>query len=111
VSELNKRTTRATGAAALDEAMVPTSAYQIEEIRLHLSVPCAVAEDLTIQLDSGVGAAYDTTFVQQNMNGVQNVVWQPSRPLLFNNGDELDITFPNTGNATWGLEIFWSPIF
>jgi hypothetical protein len=111
VSKLNKRTTRATGAAALSETLAPASAYQIEEIRLHLSVPCAVVEDLAIQLDSGAAAAYDTTLVQQNMNGVQSLLWQPARPLLFNNGDEIDITFPNTGNATWGLEIFWSPIF
>ena len=108
---MNKRTIRATGAAALDETLTPTSAFQIEEIRLHLSAPCTVAEDLTIQLDSGTAAVYDTTIVQQNMNGVQDLLWQPPRPILFNNGDEIDITFPNTGNATWGLEIFWSPIF
>lgn len=108
---MNKRVFRATGAAAISETLAPTTAFQIEEIRLHLSAAGATPENLTVTLDSDAAAAYDARFLTQDMNAIQDVVWQPTRPLVFSNGDEIDIAYANTDTRTWGLEIYWSPIF
>ena len=108
---MNKRIFRATGAAAIDHTLSPPTAFQIEEIRLHLSAAGGAVEDLTVVLDSGVAAAYDVVLLTQAMETVSDVVWQPTRPLIFSADDEIDIAYTNTNTRTWGLEIYWSPIF
>jgi hypothetical protein len=108
---MNKRVFRATGAAAIAQTLAPTTAFQIEEIRLHLNLAGGAAEDLTVVLDSGVGAAYDTVLLTQAMAAVSDLVWQPTRPLVFSAGDEIDIAYANTNTRTYGLEIYWTPIY
>jgi len=108
---LNKRVQRATGAAAVDVTLSPGIAFQVEEIRIHLSAVGGAAENLVVASDSGVLAAYDTTFLTQDMAAVQDIVWQPTRPLLFSANDEIDITYANTNTRTYGLEIYWTPVY
>lgn len=103
------RVQRATGAAAVAMTVAPGVAWQLEEIRIHLSAGGA-ATDLTLTVDAGAGANYDVLIATQAMNGVLNYIYQPTRPLLFNPTDELDIAYANGGGATYGIEVFYSGI-
>lgn len=105
-----RRVFRATAAVAIDQTLTPGIPFQIEEIRLHLSAAGGAAEDLVVQLDSGVAAAYDVVILTQGMELVEDVVYQPTRPLIFSASDEIDITYTNTNLRTYGLEIYWTPI-
>lgn len=103
------RIQRATGAAAVAMTIAPVVAFQIEEVRVHLSAGGA-ATDLTITIDSAAGAVYDTVLLTQAMNAVSNLVWQPTRPYIFSSGDEIDIAYANGGGATYGIEVIYSAI-
>ena len=103
------RTQRATGAAAIAMTIAPGVAWQLEEIRIHLSAGGA-ATDLTATVDAGAGAAYDVVIATQDMTAVTDYLYQPTRPIVFNSGDELDIAYANGGAATYGVEVFYSAI-
>lgn len=107
---MHYRVQRATGAAAVSMTVAPGVAFQIEEIRVHLSAAGGAVENLTITLDSGVGAAYDTVLLTQAMNAVTDLVWQPPRPYIFSRGDEIDIAYANTNTRTYGIEVIFSGI-
>ncbi len=105
-----RRVTRLTGATRLDEnAALGPGLCQIEELRLHLDNPGAVPGELfTVTVASATGAAYNTVLLSQDMDGVQDLHWQPTRPVHVLPGDELALLFPNAADDTYGLEIIWS---
>jgi hypothetical protein len=111
VSKLNKRVFRATGAAAIAETLAPASAYQIEEIRLHLSAAGGAAENLTVTLDCAAGVEHDIVIKTEAMAAVVDLLYQPTRPLIFSAGDEIDFAYANTNTRTWGLTVYWTPIY
>ena len=108
---MNRRVQRATGAAAVDMTIAPGIAFQIEEIRVHLSAAGGAAENLTATLDSVTAAAYDVVLLSQAMELVTDLTWQPTRPLVFSAGDEIDIAYANTNARTYGIEVYWTPIY
>ena len=103
------RVQRATGAAAIAMTIAPGVAWQLEEIRVHLSAAGA-DELLTGTVDAGAGAAYDVVLISQNTNGITDYVFRPGRPLIFNADDELDLACANTDTRTYGIEVFYSAI-
>lgn len=103
------RVQRATGAAAVAMTVAPGVAWQLEEIRIHLSAGGA-ATNLTATVDAGAGAAYDVVVLTQAMNAVTDYIYQPDRPHVFGPTDELDIAYANGGGATYGIEVFYSAI-
>ena len=90
--------------------LAPGVAFQIEEVRVHLSAAGGASENLTVTLDSDTGAAYDVVLASQDMELVQDWVWQPSRPHMFQADDEIDIAYTNTNGRTYGVEVYWSAI-
>jgi len=101
------RVTRATGAAAVSVTLAPAIAWQLQEIRIHLSA-AGGAGNLTITEAALAGAAYDTILVTQDMTAVTNLVYFPARPLQFVAGDAIVIAWANTGSKTYGIEILWA---
>lgn len=97
-------THRATGAVAIASTLAPARAWQLEEIRVHLSA-AGGAGNLTAIMDAGAGAAYDLNIVTQDMTSVINLIWQPSRPMVFDAGDEIDFAYANANGRTYGLEV------
>lgn len=89
--------------------IAPAIAFQIEEIRIHLSAGGA-ATNLTIALDAGAGVAYDCVLATQDMTGVTDLVYQPAKPILCQANDEVDIAYANGGGATYGIEVYYSAI-
>ncbi len=105
------RVFRATGPAAIDETLAPGVAFQIEEIRLHLAAGGA-AGDLIVTVDSDASTAageYDVVLLTADMTGAADLVWQPTRPLVFAVGDEIDIAYA-ANVQVFGLEVYYSAI-
>ena len=103
------RTHRATGAAAIASTLAPGVAWQLEEIRVHLSAVGA-SGNFTATVDNESGAAYDEVLVTQDMTAVTDYIWHPTRPKEFKAGDEVDFAWANAGTKTYGLEVIWKAI-
>jgi hypothetical protein len=102
-------THRATGAAAISTSLAPGRAFQLLEIRVHLSA-AGGAGNFTATVDANAGAAYDITLLTQDMTSVTNLVWTPDCPLHFDSGDEIDFAWANVGTKTYGLEVKFNPL-
>jgi hypothetical protein len=100
---------RATGAVAIASTLAPGVAWQLEEIRVHLSA-VGGAGDLTATINNGTNAVYDIVILTQDMTSVADLTWQPTRPMEFMPGDELDIAWANAGTETYGLEVVFKGI-
>jgi len=100
-------THRATGIAAINETIIPSSAWQLDEIRVHLSA-AGGAGNLTATIDADAGAVYDNVILTQDMTLVADLVYQPDRPMLFDSGDKFVIAWANANGRTYGLEVKYS---
>jgi hypothetical protein len=99
---------RATGSGAIAKTIAPGVQWQLEEVRLHLS-GAGGAENFTITIDAGAGAAYDTVLLTEDMTTVTDLVWKPEDgPILLAANDEVDIAFTNTATRTYGLEVVYT---
>lgn len=79
----------------------------IREIRLHLNAAGA-SGDLTVKIDSGGGATYDTVLLKQDMTSVTDLHYIPEKPVRVAAGDKLAIAWANAGGKTYGLEVVYS---
>jgi len=96
------RATAATGAIAM--TVDPGRAWQLEEIRVHLSA-AGGAGNLTATLDANAGAAYDAVIFTQDMTSTADLVYSPERTMQFENGDKLVVAWANASNRTYGVEV------
>jgi hypothetical protein len=104
-----RRLARITGDAPNINVTTPLGGPgQIEEMRVHLNLASATAEDLTLTLVSAEGVEYNTVLFRQDMDTVQDVVWQPARPINTFRGDALQLIWGNTNSRTYGIELIWS---
>jgi len=99
---LTERATASNGAISI--IIAPKSAWQLDEIRIHLSA-VGGAGNLTATVDANAGATYDTVILTQDMTAVADLVFKPERPLLFDKGDQLIIAWANVGNKAYGVEV------
>lgn len=100
---------RKTGAGALAVTIEPSGAFQLEEVRLHLSGNGA-SENFTVALDALDGPEWDVNLATQSMNGITDYVYHPTRPKEFASGDKIVMALANSGRVTWGLEAIWKSI-
>ncbi len=97
-------THRATGQAALSETITPTSAVELDSVRIHLNA-VGGAGSLTVTIDANAGAAYDVVLNTQDLTALADYVYQPTRPIPLDLGDKLVIAWANAGAKTYGLEV------
>jgi len=104
------KTYREYGSSAIAVTLDPRCLFELESFRLHLSAGGA-ASNLTITIDSGVNAVYDTVLLTQAMSGITDVDkrWNPT-PKLTNELDKIVIAYTNGGSATWGMEITYKEL-
>lgn len=102
-------THRATGSAALSATLAPGRAFQLLEVRIHLSA-AGGAGNFTATVDANAGAPYDLNIITQDMTAVTDFVWQPDYPMHFDSGDKIDFAWTNAGGKTYGLEVKFSPL-
>lgn len=96
---------QATGAAAVADAFSPNSDIKLLQVKFTLSAAGSVGDTLTGTIDAGAGAAYDALLVSELLSGNQNVIVGFNPPIYMPKGDVINFAYPNTGNATWGLEV------
>jgi len=104
---------RFTGAAALSETITCTVPMWVLGIRIKLDSECTASEYLTITRDSGTSPVYDHEY----KFGMENVEsfdkWLANnfnQGLVFDEGDEVGLAWPNSQSKTYGLEVFWQQI-
>jgi hypothetical protein len=102
-------THRATGVAALATTLAPGRAFQLLEVRMHLSA-AGGAGNFTSDVDAGAGSGYDLNIITQDMTAVVNFIFQPDYPMHFDAADEIDFAWANAGGKTYGLEVKYSLI-
>lgn len=101
------QTQPATGTGAMSYTFAPGKEFVFEEIRLHLGVACATAENLVITLVSGKGSLYNVNLYTKAMNTVKDLIYQPEKPHLFDPADSLTFVWANANSRTWGMEIVY----
>lgn len=104
----------ATGSGDINETFGLDRRYRLVYVRCHFAGGTGVAS-LSISVDSGAGAAYDTCLFTLTQAGTGNDVHlrigggDTGEPAAwtFQSDDDLHIewTNPDTGNMTWGLEV------
>lgn len=102
-----KKHLMATGAVAIASSLTPPSGQivYLDSVRLNLSAAGGAAENFTVTVNSATAAAYDTIIFSQDMNTVQDLFWQPDRPISILNGDVVDFAWANSNTRTYGLEV------
>jgi hypothetical protein len=80
-------------------------AYEIAELKVHLSAAPSTSENLVITCDSGLSAAYDTIVLSKDLQSIANYIWVPDQPIRFSASDLLVFTYTNTDTKTIGIQI------
>lgn len=98
----------ATGAAAINETVAFSSTFEarLVALRIHLSA-AGGAGDLTVTLDSHLGAAYDVVLFRQDMTSVVDLNWMPECCPIHKD-DSVVIAWANGSTVTYGLEAIWA---
>ena len=80
--------------------------YELLGVRLHVKgVAPTTTENFTVTLDATEGSPYDVVHYTKDMDGINDVVWVPPKPLYFVVGDELDFAWTNTETKQYGLAV------
>lgn len=88
--------------------LAPGQAFEWGGFRLELNAAVTTAANLTVALDAGAGATYDTRLYTKAMATVQYISYNiTDAPLPFDKLDELDFAWANADNLTYGLEVLW----
>jgi hypothetical protein len=95
-----------TGAAAIAKTVTAATAWDLYEIRIHLSAAGGEG-NLTATMDAAAGAAYDVLLLTQDMTAQTDYVYHPEYPIHFAAGDELDIAWANAQTKTYGLTVIY----
>ena len=102
-----RRHSRATGAAAINHTLTPTTQFQLNEVRVHLSAAGGAA-DLTVTLTAAAGVAYNQVLLTQDMTLVTDLILLPVQPHDFVAGDAIVVAWANGSTRTYGLDVIWS---
>lgn len=86
--------------------------FRLAEVRLNLSVIHASVEDFAIRLsaDNAQGSAFNQVFLSQAVSDVKEILWIPSRALIFQSDDHVVFSMAlGSGTNIYGLSVFgWS---
>uniref|UniRef100_A0A6M3IKN9 Uncharacterized protein n=1 Tax=viral metagenome TaxID=1070528 RepID=A0A6M3IKN9_9ZZZZ len=95
------------GTETCDIIVKPEVPFTLHEVRLNVGVAATTAENFTMQLDSGYGAAWDCILDTVPMAGETDIHRMPTRPMRFQAGDALLFDWTNTDAKTWSIEIVY----
>lgn len=95
------------GAVSLSYTVPAGATFDLNSVTIAFSPAPTTAENLTIVLDSALGAAYDVTLytVDPSATSATSIVWQPGAPLYLQPGDVVTVAYTNTDGRTWGATI------
>ncbi len=100
--------TSTTGTVTAIATLAPGAAFRLLGIRFHLGSALAAAETLTVTLDAGDGAAYDTVLFTRDMSVgavLDLIIPFGGAEDFFGATDEIVIALSaNVGGDTWGCQ-------
>ncbi len=102
------RTSRATSTGAMAEALSPAATYKLHYVMVHYS-GAASTNSFTVTLDSGSGAAYDVLLHSTTLSSTTDIIFQPTNPYTFLNGDEIDVASDDQ-TTTWSVVYLWEEL-
>ncbi len=99
----NSLFTSGTSAIAIDTAATITTAFDVFEIRVHLSAASST-QTVIVSIDSGAGTEFDTVLDSQAMSAADKV-FRFNPPASFRAVDALKVVYGNASSDTAGVEI------
>lgn len=97
--------TAANGAVAVSATVPAGMCYRLVSVTAHFNIAPAAAGSLTVTLNAGAGAAYDTLLQTASMVGLTDWVWTPDEEIIGWGGDAFDVAYANADNRTYGVQI------
>jgi len=100
--------TAGTGDEAIAVSYAPGKSFWLDAVTVHFSAAPTTAGDLTVTLDAGDGAAYDTVLFRVDPSvdgGATDIVFTPTVPILCVEGDAIAVAYANTDGVTYGTRI------
>ena len=95
------------GNGPVNVEITPSTEGAIDSVRLTLSAASSTSEVMLVKLLSASGPAFNVTLNSQDINSLSYYVWQPTRPHPFFTGDQIAVTWTNTNDVSWALEIIY----
>jgi len=86
--------------AALTVTTRGGAAFRLDKVAVRYSANVTV--DITVTLDSGAGAAWDTLLRTISLAVAQNGVWIPDEEILFSGDDAIVVVAPSGGAGVTG---------
>ena len=82
--------------------------WELLQFEMHLSAAGNTAENVTLQKDANMGAAWDTVIYSKDTNGVADIIWTPPKGVVFGGKDRLKLAWANGGTArNWGATFYF----
>ena len=97
------KATATSGAIAL--VVDPAAAFKLVSLSLHFNTAPTTSENLTVTLDSGQGAAYDTVLYKRDpsVGSLTDLYVEFGDNFVFASDDHLDVAYANTDARTYGI--------
>lgn len=89
----------------MTETFDPGFAFELEKIRLHLSVVHPSVEDFTATLHNHIDSVYNHTLLSYAINGSQDVLSQFTPTFKCHSGDTINLSLILSSGNVYGLEI------
>jgi len=79
--------------------------FNIVGFVLHLDAASATSENLTVNVDADMGAAWDSNLYTKDMNTIKDIVQIYDTPIVCKMNDKVDFVWSNTNNKLWGISV------
>ena len=103
----NNKYDRVTTNGVIAHTLTPGVNFIIVAVKLAMNLTGGTSENFVISVDSGAGPTYDLVLFTQDMEDVKDLYWSPDKDMTFQDGDSIVMTYANTGERVYGLEIIY----
>ena len=103
----------ATGAVAIALSTSEARRFRLLKVTVKFDILPTTAEDVTLTLNAKDGEAYDVVLGRADPSigsGTGDVVFTGTEEDVYEDGDELDLAYPNTDTRTYGARIVVEPV-
>lgn len=98
-------TAETTSSATANVWLQQNDDWKFVGFEIHLNSASATSENLTVTIDSGLGAAWDVLVYSQDMNTVQDLLYYPEKEIPMAAADILKFAWTNTNGELFGLKV------
>ena len=99
---------RSSGTTTIAVKAGSTYDYFFHELRFNLTTGAAIGSTFTATINSSQGTVHDLELVNQNMTGVRDLHYQPTRPIPLTAGETVDVSWTCASTNKWGLQVIIS---